>query len=86
LWKLGQLEEELFEGIDFPGTGRAITFMRYCEPLDEANFRLVIKKNMARQKPRDGPELDTWNKHAKAWEKSRPLVRLRGRREAAVLN
>lgn len=76
MWKLGRFTEELFEGIDFPGTGRVTTFMKYCEALDEANFRLVINKNVARTKPDGEPGKKRWEDEEKGWRKSCPAVRI----------
>jgi hypothetical protein len=72
MWRLGNLSQDLFEDIDFPGMNRTITFLEYCEPLDEANLR--IKLNKCTEAIIPDALSDQQKECAKAWEISRPKV------------
>lgn len=71
MWRLGNLTQEMFEEIDFPGTNRIITFLSYCEPLDEANFRIKIKRCKGAV---DKLAAEESKELSRSWDGARPKV------------
>ncbi|KAI8138774.1 hypothetical protein BJV82DRAFT_629743 [Fennellomyces sp. T-0311] len=45
MWRIGHLSREAFVGVDFPGKGRMRDFIRYVQPLDHANYHIVMGKD-----------------------------------------
>jgi hypothetical protein len=45
LWRVGKISRETFADVDFPGKARIKDFLRYVEPLDHANYHVVIHSN-----------------------------------------
>lgn len=44
IYKIGKVSKETFGNVDFPGKARIFEFIEYFEPLDKANFLVVMNK------------------------------------------
>lgn len=69
LWQLSNFSHDLFRAFDFPGTARVRRFIKICELMDEANYRICIKQL-------DGVDESSpeWKKAVESWERHRPKV------------
>lgn len=45
IYKIGKVSKETFGDVDFPGKARMYEFINYIEPLDEANFLIVMRQS-----------------------------------------
>ena len=45
LWRVGRVSRETFADVDFPGKNRIKDFLRYVQPLDHANYHIIIGKS-----------------------------------------
>jgi hypothetical protein len=55
IYKIGKVSKDTFGNVDFPGKARIFEFIEYFEPLDKANFLVVMKKpseNWVHKKPK----------------------------------
>jgi hypothetical protein len=42
MWRVGQLSRNVFDEVDFPGKARIKDFLKYVQPLDHANYHIII--------------------------------------------
>ncbi|KAI9300966.1 hypothetical protein BJ944DRAFT_272179 [Cunninghamella echinulata] len=45
VWKIGKVSREAFSDVDFPGKARMYEFINHIEPLDHANYHVVMKQD-----------------------------------------
>ena len=68
MWRIGQVSRETFADVDFPGKARIKDFLNYIQPLDYANYHIVMYG------PNSGKTQEEIEKAIKNWPNKEPKV------------